>query len=301
MTANIDISDYPFPTVIHPPQKHTHTLIFLHGRGNNASHFSTMFIWAKTSTNHSLQQIFPGLKLVFPTAPLRHSVLHHRARLYQWFDIFNPANPSNRQESQIPELRTSITYTQNILKEEIRNIGAENVLLGGLSQGCATALLSMLLLKRKDWPACFIGMSGYMPFSAEAEAVLQSIVPGGDGEVEGVLPKRQVELRRVLSNILNLEADNSDLPITSAYQPIPVLLGHGTADTTVPISVGEAMLRVLRDICDVTWKTYEGFGHWWKEPDEIDDLVGFMRETLGMQAEDVSAQPESGTPFRSAG
>jgi hypothetical protein len=29
---------------------------------------------------------------------------------------------------------------------------------------------------------------------------------------------------------------------------------------------------------DVTWKIYESFGHWYKVPDEIDDILNFLRE-----------------------
>lgn len=33
---------------------------------------------------------------------------------------------------------------------------------------------------------------------------------------------------------------------------------------------------------DVTWRAYEGFGHWYKVPDEIDDVVRFLKESVGV-------------------
>lgn len=44
---------------------------------------------------------------------------------------------------------------------------------------------------------------------------------------------------------------------------------------------------------DVTWKVYEGFGHWYKMPDEIDDIVRFLQEKVGVPVSNTE-EPQSG-------
>lgn len=38
---------------------------------------------------------------------------------------------------------------------------------------------------------------------------------------------------------------------------------------------------------DVTWRAYSGFGHWYKVPDEIDDVVSFLKDKLGVPVGEV--------------
>lgn len=33
---------------------------------------------------------------------------------------------------------------------------------------------------------------------------------------------------------------------------------------------------------DVTWKSYNGFGHWYKVPDQINDMVDFLHKKAGV-------------------
>ncbi|KAK4220413.1 hypothetical protein QBC38DRAFT_346358, partial [Podospora fimiseda] len=59
----------PFIT-IEPHATHTHTLIFLHGRGDNARNFASSLLASRTSQNTSLIDSFPSFGFVFPQAPL---------------------------------------------------------------------------------------------------------------------------------------------------------------------------------------------------------------------------------------
>src|SRR6266702_4306956 len=56
---SVDSRTYPAPLIFPSSSTHTHTLIVLHGRGSNAANFSTSFLSARTSSNHTLQQLFP--------------------------------------------------------------------------------------------------------------------------------------------------------------------------------------------------------------------------------------------------
>ncbi|KAH8702000.1 Alpha/Beta hydrolase protein [Talaromyces proteolyticus] len=68
----------------------------------------------------------------------------------------------------------------------------------------------------------------------------------------------------------------------------PVFLGHGSADPKVSVRLGEKMAKFLSNKLkmDVTWKAYEGFGHWYKVPDEIDDVLGFLQRKTDLSVVD---------------
>jgi predicted esterase len=61
----------------------------------------------------------------------------------------------------------------------------------------------------------------------------------------------------------------------------PIFMGHGDADEKKPYVLGEAVARTMRAAgYSVDWKLYQGLGHWYKIPDEIDDIVNFIREKV---------------------
>lgn len=71
------------------------------------------------------------------------------------------------------------------------------------------------------------------------------------------------------------DADDSENALRASYLKTPVSLGHGSADPKVSVDLGRRMASILSDGfgMDVTWKSYEEFGHWYKVSDEIDDAV----------------------------
>jgi hypothetical protein len=69
----------------------------------------------------------------------------------------------------------------------------------------------------------------------------------------------------------------------------PVLLGHWTTDRKLPFRRGTAAKELFSALgCDVHWRIYEGFGHWYEVPDEIDDIVYFVQRLCQDDAEDDS-------------
>lgn len=79
------------------------------------------------------------------------------------------------------------------------------------------------------------------------------------------------------------DADESEDALRVSHLETPVFLGHGSADPKVSVDLGRRMASILSDGfgMDVTWKAYEEFGHWYKVPDEIDDVVEFLKEKAG--------------------
>lgn len=85
---------YPVPLTIPPlGEKHTHTLILLHGRGSNAERFGLEFL-----SSANLQPRLPTVKFVFPTARKRRSTVLKRIPINQWFDNYSLDDPGQRTD-----------------------------------------------------------------------------------------------------------------------------------------------------------------------------------------------------------
>ncbi|KAF8245434.1 alpha/beta-hydrolase, partial [Wilcoxina mikolae CBS 423.85] len=236
---------------IPPSGTHTHTLIFLHGRGDRASIFGPIF-----TSNLFRTASFPGLKLIFPTPPETFSHVYNR-RIRQWFDFWHQTPRGEYSPQLVEGLKEVVEYVGGLIDEEEKE-GVE-VLLGGLSQGCAVAVMAMLAGGRKVKGV--VGMSGWMPFAGEVE----------EG-VEGVRRMREVLGMPPLGD-----------EVVRAALGTPVWLGHGDADEVVKYEVGREMCVALEKLgMDVKWKRYEGLGHWYQIPEEIEDVVKFWAETCGL-------------------
>ncbi|KAL2866669.1 uncharacterized protein BJX67DRAFT_354535 [Aspergillus lucknowensis] len=81
-----------------------------------------------------------------------------------------------------------------------------------------------------------------------------------------------------LQGARNSDGESGDVP----YLKTPVFLGHGAADPKVSVNLGRQMASILAEGfgMDITWKAYEGFGHWYKVPDEIEDVLLFLKEKV---------------------
>ncbi|KAL9620045.1 MAG: hypothetical protein Q9160_005423 [Pyrenula sp. 1 TL-2023] len=105
------------PFVVLPTSRHTHTIIFLHGRGSNAAEFASEIFESQASDRRLLTEIFPGIKWVFPDAPRQWSKIEQTIT-YQWFDIVSVQQPNQHKETQEPGLKQSVGIILDILKTE---------------------------------------------------------------------------------------------------------------------------------------------------------------------------------------
>lgn len=71
----------------------------------------------------------------------------------------------------------------------------------------------------------------------------------------------------------------------------PVFLGHGSEDPKVSVKLGEKMTHVLSTGMgmDVTWKAYEGLRHWYRDEDEIQDILKFLQSHVALPVETESS------------
>ena len=193
----------------------------------------------------------------------------------EWFDIYSLTDPEEKKELQVEGLRDAVKFVGEIVLEEVGRLGggelaARRVVLGGISQGEATALYALLCAGWKL--GAFVGLSGWLPFASEVEEVLA----GGSREVGGV--------GKLLRMKLGIDEDFGRSGSVEENLDLAVFLGHGADDAYVDVALGRRVREMFLELgLMVTWKEYEGAdeeGHWLKEPEELDDIVEFLKEEV---------------------
>ncbi|KAG8166209.1 hypothetical protein KVR01_004761 [Diaporthe batatas] len=323
--------NFPPPLIFEPLQlPHRQTFILLHGRGSWAEKFAPELLQTplprSSPQNHAgssqcaksahgptnalpdqkpamtLQTSFPHARFVFPTAPRRRAALNRRALTHQWFDSWKLDPPATeREELQIEGLRGTALYLHELLRGEIARVpgGARNVVLGGLSQGCAASLVALLLWEGEGLGGV-VGMCGRLPFAdriiAEArdEGGYQELgfdpfaADGSDAgdvghgsEVEDTPVRKAAGWLREQLDLPAPEASSGILPL----QKVPIFLGHGAQDEKVSIELGRRAAECLETLgARVCWKEYGDLGHWYS-PEMLGDLACFLLETLAVPAQ----------------
>jgi lysophospholipase-2 len=288
-----------YPTIVAPLRDHTHTVIFLHGREDFGEYLAKDFFDYKASDGRSLAEIFPSIKWVFPTAKLRYSarrdeefssssfteILKGEEIISQWFDIWDIETPDYKQELMVEGLKESIVNILDMVHEEMETISLDKIILGGMSQGCATAVFT--LLSSGITFGGFIGVCSWLPFQ-------QKISNSYDATREN-LPQLIREIREILrpseetndKHINNLETALNELsvagePATGGLIETPIFLAHSRDDEIVPFYQGQGLYDTLRNLgaCKMVWKEYEDGGHSIHPKHGVDDIEAFLHSTL---------------------
>ena len=130
------------------PSKHTHTMIYLHGRKYTGRYYEVNKDFFKAPS-------CPGLRVVLPTAPADHQLVT------QWFD--EPTKES---------LKIGRERVEQIIEDEVARLGdPTRIFLGGSSQGC---ILGLDCYMRSPYElGGFCGIVGYWPLCSTP--VLQDV------------------------------------------------------------------------------------------------------------------------------
>ena len=195
-----------------------------------------------------------------------------------------------------------------LLKSEVREIGGENVVLGGLSQGCAAALVAGLLWGGEALGAV-VGLCGWLPLAGRLMEVLEErsgdgdeISFGGKGEDDddddsdggGNIEEKggRIDVDTPALRAIKFLEDELDFPHplppppsssssshpTLPFHQTPVFLAHGSLDEKVPIDVGMQGRDCLRALeTETEWMEEEGQGHWYSGK-MLERLIGFLEE-----------------------
>lgn len=248
--------------VFSPSKRHTHTIIFLHGRDDTAAEFSDALFESQTSDGLHLPDHFPHCKWVFPTAPILMS-RRLEMEISQWFDMWTTEDPHDGEDDQDPT--SAIDAVHKIIQQEAGIVGAQNIILGGISQGCAVAIHSLLKQERKL--GGFVGLSSWLPKpSAIANAgkrfpcALDTPVFLGHCERDSVIHVKYGEELRDRLRDIDMQVD---------------------------------------------WHSYDDDKHWISEPElpslakdpsEVDDIVAFLHKTMRTDHSRVYEKTSIGRP-----
>ncbi|KAI4861238.1 alpha/beta-hydrolase [Hypoxylon rubiginosum] len=265
------------------PRHHTHTLIFLHGRGDtSASMTDALLRWSRNSRRRSLVDVFPTVRWVFPQAEQRLVQSSHDDTTWpQWFDIWNVLDMSDGEDLQAPGLRDSVASVRRIVRNEARKVGGlDRVLLSGISQGGATAVHALLHLgavAAEDAPPEKL---------AEPRVVVDLDEPPPPARLCGLLcfscwlpfPGGTLEETR---EVIGLDGEDDD-PVREKNDEIvrhtPAFLGHCADDPVVFPEYGRLLRDELRGFgMEVEWNEYPDGGHWLNSPQGVDDVVDFLK------------------------
>jgi predicted esterase len=263
-------------SIVAPETEHTHTVVFLHGRGGTARDLADGLFLLRDSSRRSLCDIFPSARWVFPQAELLFCE-ENGQDWSQWFDVWNTLDLTDREEVQAPGLQSSVRSLIRLIHQEALKVGGlDKVFLAGFSQGGDTAIYALLhlpLLEYSSEPprkrlrsnseegkpaqnrlAGLMGFSCRLPF------------PGGTLE----------ETREVLG----LDVEPSD----EILRNTPVFLAHCVDDPLVFVEYGRQCADALAafGMQGVTREYPEG-GHALNIPQGIDDIVIFL-EAQGLKA-----------------
>ena len=292
--------DFPPPLVVPPfAGAHELTFILLHGRGSQGEIFGPALldspIVPSSNTDHHetacLVIAFPKARFVFPTAPRRRATLYKRALTRQWFDNWDLVPPATEQEYlQIDGLRESVRYIHALWRSEMLLVpgGANNVIIGGLSQGCAASLISLLLWDGPPFAAVF-GMCGWLPFAERLKEQLHSTEdpdnfdPFDSQNISSSENQESAQDRALFwlqEEIMGFRASRE-----CSYAQTPIFLGHGDLDEKVSIVLGRTAAEILEELGAVTqFRSYHGQGHWYS-PGLLRDVVDFLLIQLAQRTD----------------
>lgn len=268
----------------------THTVIILHGRGDNARDFRRGLQQDGTWTDaqgRSLMQRFPTFRWVFPDAGQKPCVRRDGPpTMSQWFDMWDARNLRYREELQAPGLQDSVARIRQLIRAEAKLLGwrYDKIILMGISQGGATSVHTLLNLylppeARARRLGAFVGIACRMPFPERSLADTRRVL-GLDGDRTSATSRRGSGSGSG-SGTGGGGGSGADSNTSEVLQNTPMMLQHCIDDPLVLVESGRQLRATLgRFGASVLWKEYPQGGHWFKSPDGIEDLAQFLARVL---------------------
>lgn len=183
-------------------------VIWMHGLGDSGDG------WAPIVNELDLTGL-PGIRFVFPHAPMQPVTLNNGYVMRSWYDIVSlDANTRREDEGGLRESQARVEAL--IAREIARGIPAHRIVLGGFSQGCAMTLQAGL--RHADKLAGLMCLSGYVPLAdkvaAERSAVNQDTpIFMVHGTMDPVIPISRATASRDLLAGLGYQIEWHDYPM----------------------------------------------------------------------------------------
>jgi phospholipase/carboxylesterase len=141
--------------VLAPATEATAAVIWLHGLGADGHDFVPIVPELKLPED-------PGIRFVFPHAPVRPVTLNMGMRMRAWYDIRTLTAEGRADEAG---LRESAALVESLIAaERARGIASRRIVVAGFSQGGALALHTAL--RHAEPLAGILALSAYLPLQA---------------------------------------------------------------------------------------------------------------------------------------
>ncbi|KEQ67654.1 alpha/beta-hydrolase [Aureobasidium melanogenum CBS 110374] len=160
--------------VVQPTTARSHTIIMLHGRDSVASEFAEELFESQASDNRTLPQIYPGFKWVFPNSGLLKSE-RFDMELPQWFDMWGTEKPHDEEGTSRVGIQKATARIVDLIRAESKLVPLDHIFLGGISQGAAVAIHS--LLRGGLQIGGYLGFCTWLPFHDEVKSEALSSTP----------------------------------------------------------------------------------------------------------------------------
>ncbi|MEX1828430.1 alpha/beta hydrolase [Luteibacter sp. CQ10] len=150
----------PLPTVEHETQASpTWSVIWLHGLGADGNDFVPI-------VPELVDPSWPGVRFVFPHAPVRPVTVNNGVPMRAWYDIKGLAI-ADKQDAE--GIRASIAEVESLIaRENERGVPTSHIVLAGFSQGGAMTLSAGL--RHREALAGLLVLSAYLPLHDAIEA-----------------------------------------------------------------------------------------------------------------------------------
>lgn len=158
------------------------SIIWLHGLGADGNDFAPI-------VPNLVRPDWPGIRFVFPHAPMRAVTINNGATMRAWYDIVSLEIDKRADEVG---LRDSMAELEALInRERDRGIPLSRIILAGFSQGGAVVLSQML--RQKIPVAGVMALSTYLPFGSKnaeemTEAAKSIPVFMAHGKFDSVVP-----------------------------------------------------------------------------------------------------------------
>ncbi len=147
--------------VLAPATPPSASVIWLHGLGADGHDFVPIVPELKLPPS-------PGVRFVFPHAPMRPVTLHLGMRMRAWYDIKTLTAEGRADEAGLRESLARVAAL--IAAERALGIEPKRIVIAGFSQGAATALHAAL--RYPEPLAGVLALSCYLPLQATLAAEL---------------------------------------------------------------------------------------------------------------------------------
>jgi lysophospholipase-2 len=267
------------PTIVEPLIRHRFTVILCHGRSSTGQTFRDEIFESTSSKRMNLRNHFPSVKWVFPSAGLPFDPRESVQNEAQWFAMTSLKDPNYEQIRQRYGISESMKYLHEIIDQETEAIHGKSsrVILGGISQGAAVAILALLASQHRL--NSFVGFCTWLPFS-------DLLASARDGPQRLDIPPWSSD-RRVFQIETGSWESVGPQDFWSSTKA-PCFLSHNTDDDIVDVKLGRVLRDELRFLgMKVTWDEHEHgdeeLKHWIHEPEGIDNLIKFLERRMSAQ------------------